>query len=244
MAASVKHLDASGGVQISSKNFADILAGASNTPEKFFVENNGDRTLLSLIAAIAAVGVNDGSTFVRFATDTDTVGTPFSVQSSLSGSGAGGVFASTGIHAYRITALNPTGETTGSIEVSENIDDVTKKVTLTWTQPAGATGYRIYRTTTPGSYITPALLATIGSGGTTAFTDDGSPVGAGALPSTNTTGGAGPAFGTPPTLGVSPLSIGDFEIGQQFIYWIGLVVPGGTGELGNPRQAQIEFNES
>lgn len=244
MASSLKHLDKSGGVQISSKNFADILAGASNTPEKFFTENNGDGTLAGLIASIGAIGANDGSTFVRFAADTVTVGTPFGVLISLSGGGAGGVFAATGIHAYRITATNATGETTGSVEVQVNVDDVTKKVTLDWTQPAGATGYRIYRTTTPGSYISPALLTTIGSGGTVQFTDDGSAVTAGALPSQNTTAGPGPNFGTPPALGVTPIAIGDFEVGQQFIYFIGLVVPAGTAELGNPRQAQIEFDES
>lgn len=244
MASSVKHLDKTGGVQISSKNFADILAGASNTPEKFFVENNGDGTLAGLIASIEAIGANDGNTFIRFGTDTVTVGTPFGVLISLSGPGAGGVFAATGIHAYRITATNATGETTGSVEVQINVDDVTKKVSLNWTQPVGATGYRIYRTTTPGSYLDPSLLVVIGSGGTTAFTDDGSAVSAGALPSQNTTAGGGPGFGTPPVLGSTPLSIGDFEIGQQFIYFISLVVSAGTADLGNPRQAQIAFDES
>lgn len=244
MAASVKHLDASGALQISSKNFADILAGASNTPQKFFVENNGDRTLDGLIASIAAIGANDGFNQVRFATDPDTVGTPFNFVGVLSGPGAGGVFASAVLHSYRITATNATGETTGAIEISVDVDDVTKKVTLTWTQPTGATGYRIYRTTTAGSYVSPALLTIIANGGTTQFTDDGSAVTAGALPTENTTAGAGPAFGTPPTLGASPLAIGEFEIGEQFIYWIGLVVPAGTSELGNPRQAQIEFDES
>lgn len=244
MAASLKHLDASGGVQISSKNFADILAGASNTPEKFFAENNGDRTLDGLIASIGAIGTNDGSTQVRFAVDPDTVGTPFNFAGVLSGPGAGGVFAAAVLHSYRITATNATGETTGAIEISVDVDDVTKKVTLTWTQPSGAAGYRIYRTTTAGSYTTPALLTIIANGGTTAFTDDGSAVTAGALPTTNTTGGAGPTFGTPPALSTTPLAVGDLDIGQQFTYWIGLVVPAGTAELGNPRQAQIEFDES
>lgn len=244
MAASLKHLDASGAVQISSKNFADILAGASNTPEKFFAENNGDRTLAGLIASIGAIGANDGNTQVRFSVDPDTVGTPFDFQAALSGPGAGGVFAAAVLHSYRITATNATGETVGSIEISVDVDDVTKKVTLTWTQPSGATGYRIYRTTTAGSYITPALLTIVANGGTTFFTDDGSAVTAGALPTTNTTAGAGPGFGTPPVLAASPLAVGDLEIGEQFIYWIGLVVSAGTSELGNPRQAQIEFDES
>lgn len=244
MAAAVKHLDKSAGVQITDKNWPDAFAGATQAAEKFFVENAGDRDLLALELRIGPVGTNDGSTMLRTGADTATVIAPYGVAAALSGAGAGGVWSGTGVKFYRITAVNALGETTGSVEVSVNVDDVTKKVTLTWNTVVAATGYRIYRTTTAGSYPTPSLRTTIASGSTNTFVDDGAATTTGALPTTNTTGGAAPNYGTAPALGTGSLAIGTLKIGQQFVYWVNRVVPGGTAESGNPRLATIDFVET
>src|SRR3972149_6172924 len=65
-----------------------------------------------------------------------------------------------------------------------------------------------------------------------------------ALPSANTTGGASPAYGTPPTLGTSAITIGTLAKGRQWIYWVGLVVGASVTESGNPRYAQRRFREA
>lgn len=244
MPASLKHLEQSGGVQITEKNWPDAIAGATQVAEKFFAENNGTRALINLVQSIVKVGTNDGDTQLRIGTDVVTLSAPFGFAAALTGAGAGGVWSGTGIRGYRITGLNATGETVGSLEVSINVDDTTKKVNLTWTLLTGATGYRIYRTDTPGVYGGSTLRAIIASGSTVAFTDDGTATTAGTLPTTNTTGGAGPTFGTPPALSTAAIAVGDLAIGQQYIYWVNRVVPAGTAEAGNPRLAQLKFDES
>lgn len=199
MAASLKHLDSDGATQITAENWPDAVAGAIQTAKKFGVENNGDRVLgsspLALVATITPVGSNDGSTFLRQALDTVTCSKPWgagtngSPTATLGSAGAGGVWGTTGIRGYVLTATNANGETIASAEVTINVDDVTKKVTVSWVQVPNATGYKLYRTNTPGTYTTPSLRTTIGSGATISFIDDGSAVSTGAPPTTNTTGG-------------------------------------------------------
>lgn len=244
MPASLKHFDLSGGVQITEKDWPDAIAGAIQTAEKFFAENNGDRVLNNLLLKILTVGTNDGNTQMRIGTDLVTLSTPFGFAAALTGAGAGGVWSGTGVRGWRITGINATGETVGSLEVTADVDDTTKKVNLNWTLLTGATGYRIYRTDTPGVYGASSLRVIIGSGSTIVFTDDGSATTAGTLPTTNTTGGAGPTFGTPPALGTVTLVAGNLAIGQQYIYWVNRVVPAGASEIGNPRAAQLKFEES
>jgi hypothetical protein len=245
MAASIQHFDKTGGVVITEKNWADAIAGAVQTAEKFSVQNNGDRALINLVMKIEAVGTGDGSGMLRTGADIVTIIPPHTFAAALTGAGAGGVWASTGVRGYRITATNATGETVGSIEVTVNVDVVTKKVNLSWIAVTGATGYKIYRTDVPGTYTTPALRATIGSGATITYSDDGGAVGAGALPADNTTGGASPNYGTPPALATADIFIAaSFAIGQTFIYWVNWVIPGGTPEVGNPRLAQLRFVET
>jgi peptidoglycan/xylan/chitin deacetylase (PgdA/CDA1 family) len=90
----------------------------------------------------------------------------------------GGTLAA-GTWFYRLTATSATGETLPSAEVSATTTTATSKVTLTWSAPAGATGYRIYRSSTSGAQT---LLAAVGA--VTAYAD---------------TGAATPGAATPPT---------------------------------------------
>ena len=242
MGAGLKHYDATGGTQITAKAFADGYAGVAQTAEKFFIENIGDRALVDCECRITQSGSSDGSTMVRIGADTATVVPPYGFAAVVSPTGGGGTWGATGTYYYRATALNGQGETTGCLEVSAVVDEATKKVTLTWTKPSGATGYKIYRSTSQGVYTTPVLRATLGDVAT--YDDTGGAVGAGAPPAANTTGGAAPAYGTPPALGLGPLTIGSLAMGKQWVYWANRVIGAGTAEAGNPLTATLEFVET
>lgn len=245
MGASIRHLSKDGATTITGKTWPDIFAtqpATTGTAEKFAVENNGDRTLVSVEFSLAQAGGSDGYTMVRIVADTATLSAPYTFAAALGPTG--GAWGSTGTRYWRITALNATGETAGSLEVSFNVTDTAKKVALTWAAVAGATGYKLYRSTTSGVYTTPALRATLGAVAT--YDDDGSAVSAGALPSANTTGGAAPNYGTPPggVWGGGPLAVGGLAIGRQWFYWANRVVPGGTPEAGNDRISDRVFAET
>lgn len=109
---------------------------------------------------------------------------PNPLVAGLSGPGAGGAWASAASRGWRITALNATGETLASAEAVVTIGDTTRIVTLTWPTVAGATGYRLYRTDTPGIYGSASLLAQLGMA--TSYTDSGAATGGGSLPTANT----------------------------------------------------------
>lgn len=244
MAASLKHLSKDGYTQISGKNWADAFAGVSQTAEKFCIENSGDRVETNLQLKLTQVGSNDGSSMMRIGADTATISRPYGVSLALSGAGAGGVFTATGIYYYLVAAYNATGETPGSIEVSVDVDVTTKKVTISWTAVAGATGYKVFRSTSPGSYGASSLRANVSGGGSNQYIDDGDSLSAGTPLTANTSGGASPNYGTPPALGGGPITVGNLAIGQQWFYWANRIIPGGTAETGNPRLSLRQFVES
>ena len=244
MAASARNLDSDGATTITLENWADAFAGVTQTPKKFGVENTGTRKLgapftTGLEEAIIQVGLNDGSSELRIGLDTATLSQPWAMTAVVGP--AGGAWGVTGTRGWKVTAVNATGETIQSFEVTFNPVDVTKKVTLGWANPAGTTRNRIYRTGTPGTYVTPSLRADILAA--TTFDDDGGALSAGAPPASNTTGGAGPAFGTPPALGTAPVPFTSLEIAQQAFYWVNRVIPGATTEDGNPRTAITRLRE-
>jgi len=243
MPASVKFYAADGATQVSGELWPDIYAGTASTALKYLVENNGDRDIANATLKIVKVPGNEGDTMARIGADAVTASRPFGLSAALSGAGAGGVFAEATTYGYKLTAITALGETVPCDEASVNVDVTTKKVTLSWLQVPRATAYKVYRTGTPGAYGASSLRATIGSGSTTSYTDDGSTCSAGTPPAVNTTGGAAPAYGTPPTLATSALTIGALKMGQQFPYWVNWSVPGGTMEPGNPRLFDIVIEE-
>lgn len=101
---------------------------------------------------------------------------------------SGGSLTVSTTYYYVITATNANGETTRSSEVSVTPTSGNQTADLTWSADAGATGYKIYRSTTSGSYGASSLLTTIGSGATVSYNDTGGALSAGSPPSVNTTG--------------------------------------------------------
>jgi hypothetical protein len=189
MAASVLFTDADGATQLTQLTLADAVAGVNQTPRKLSFQNNGTRALANTSVGFLAVGSNDGVLEAQVAAEAATLSPPYGVTLTLSGAGAGGVWGATGTYGYRVTATNATGETIGSVEATVFVDTTTKTVTVAWTQVPGAMGYKVYRTAAPGTYTSPTLVATIGSGATVSFVDIGSAAAAGAPPADNRTGG-------------------------------------------------------
>ena len=239
-----KHEQADGATQILAQVWADAYAGVAQTAAKFCVENAGDRTATKVSCSIVQVGTNDGYGMLRIAVCPNTISKPFTIVATLGAAGDGGVWGQVGQYYWVITATNAAGETIASLEVTANVDVTTKRVTLTWDQVTGASGYKVYRSTVSGSYTTPSLAATVSGGATLTWIDGGGSLSAGAPPTANTTGGAAPTYGTPPTLGYGPLTVGDLKVGQQYFYWVNRVVPGATTDTDNPRQALVQFAEN
>jgi hypothetical protein len=101
-----------------------------------------------------------GSTSTQLATPVITLGTTAT---------SGGTFAANTYY-WKVTAINPSGETAGSNEVTATIAANGTQV-LNWSAISGATGYRVYRGTAAGGEN--LLVATIGSGATVTYTDTG-----------------------------------------------------------------------
>jgi hypothetical protein len=238
MAASGKHLDSDGATVIVAKTWPDATAGDVQTAKKFGIENNGTVDFATLVASILAISGNDGATELRIGLDTATLSHPWNVVAGTPT--AGGAFTA-GTYFVVITAFNGTGETTSSAEVTFTVT-ANQKVTITWDEVVGASGYRVYLSTTSGVYgasskvggdITPSSTHTV--------TINDETVGAGQPPSDNTTGGLSPAYGTPPALSTTPISFGSIKKTQQAFYWVNRVIPQSTPSDGNPRAAQISF---
>lgn len=107
---------------------------------------------------------------------------------------SGGLFTA-GTYYWKVTALTRAGETVGSAEVTVAIV-AAGQATVTWTAVTGATGYRIYRSTTAGTYGALALAGAVTGQATATFTDTGAATTAGTVPATNTSGGI-PVVTTP-----------------------------------------------
>jgi hypothetical protein len=108
MPAALKHFDKTGGTQIMSKVWPNAYAGAIQTPEKFYIENSGDRPLLNLYIIPTIVGSNDGIGQFRLAADVRTLRKPYGLTGVLA---AGGSFAA-GEYGFCVSATccsPPTG---------------------------------------------------------------------------------------------------------------------------------------
>lgn len=82
----------------------------------------------------------------------------------------GGTLAA-GTYYYRVSATNAYGETLAAAQVSATTTGSTSSVALSWTAVTGATGYRVYRSGTSGSWAGPN--ARLASPASNAYTDTG-----------------------------------------------------------------------
>lgn len=106
-----------------------------------------------------------------------------SAAPTVTTSTSGGSIAA-GSYYYVVTATGAFGETIISPESTvTTTTGTTSSNTVTWTNTVpNTTGYKVYRTTTSGTYTTPSLVSTIGSASTTTFVDTLATASAGAPP--------------------------------------------------------------
>jgi hypothetical protein len=96
---------------------------------------------------------------------------------------AGGSLVSGTPYFWTVTALDGSGETVGSAEVTATPSAGNLSATLAWTAPKGAVSYRVYRSTTAGVYGATSLVGTSTRAG---FTDTGAAASSGTVPSVTT----------------------------------------------------------
>jgi len=244
MAKTLTFYDKDGVTEISARTLSDILSGTSDTPVKIGVKNSGSSALgAGLKCTIVKLGNNDGWSQLRIGRDVSTISPPWGLTAVVGSPAASGTWSEPDTVYYVVTALNAVGETIQSSEVQALIDDVTKKVTITWEQVTGATGYRLYRTTVLGVYGAASLVVENVGIDATSYIDDGSVTVTGTSPLANLSGGASPNYGTWPALSTVPLLIRALAIGQEVFIWIGRVVPVSVDDSMNPRIAGLLFTE-
>lgn len=137
--------------------------------------------LVNFVAAYPRWQEDDVTLTYTTATNSKLLSAP--VASTPTTSTSGGTLAAATYY-YKVTALSAYGQTTGSNEVSRATTGSTSRNTLTWSAVTGATGYKVYRSTSSGAE---QLLATLGA--VTTYNDTGTSTTATSVPSTNTTSG-------------------------------------------------------
>lgn len=136
---------------------------------------------------------------------------------------SGGTLA-TGTYYYAVTALDRSGnETTRSIQTpGVPVTGPSGSVVLKWKPIAGAYSYKVYRTTTSGTYGATSYLVTVGtassssSNATVDYIDTGSATTSGQPPASNTTNaGIYLPRGTVPNSGLGTMSAGPTTVGTS-----------------------------
>lgn len=147
------------------------------------------------------------------------IGTPVLTLGTTSTTG--GTLAA-GTYYWKLTAINASGETVGSNEVTATTTGSTSSQPLTWVAITGATGYKLYRGTVAGAENT--LVTTLGL--VTTYTDTGSAGTAGTVPSVGSTGSKGNQLKVTATSAPTPHNSWVFEIIND-AKKVRLVVPDG-----------------
>jgi len=189
---------ASGGLMLRGNIFAEqgtnLVASTSNTA--LTVTQSGTGNIIELYdSSYKVFQVADGGelTLWRNATlsGANLTISPLSPPTglSVSTSTSAGSCATSTTYYYRVTAVNPNGETIGSTEVSITTGDSDTAIDVSFDSVEGATGYKVYRHTSSISDGASVTLVDNTTKTTTSFTDDCSGDGTGTIPSSNTTGG-------------------------------------------------------
>ena len=166
----------------------------------FQVQTSGGTSVLTAdttnnkVAVSGALSANTATVGTTTASSTLTIqgGTISNQLSAPTLSSTVTVNGTTGSTTYRyqVTALDGTGETTGSTiqqTTSGNASLSTASNTITWTAVPGAYQYNVYRCS--GGSCTPLKLATV-AGNVTSYIDGATGSPSGSAPGSNTTGGA------------------------------------------------------
>lgn len=177
------------------------VTGTANASTSMFVGANVSMTTTSFSA---------GNTVQAFVANNINILLSMSVPGTptMGTSTTGGTLAAATYY-YRITAIDARGvESLGSVQASIITTGTTSTTTLTFAPAPGAVSYRVYRSTTSGTYTAGYISAPISSltvsGANYIFTDTGSALTVATLPTTslsrafyaNNTAGANNNFGS------------------------------------------------
>ena len=194
------NLTASGNLNISGVDTNTINGNTLLTQADLNIQSLSTPTGLSAISSISGGELNAGTYYYEVVAENSNgqslpsqlteittlpVAVPTGVSASVGTSGSVGsnLVASTTYY-YEITATTSNGETTVSSQVSGIEGSTAYPITLNWVQDTGATGYKIYKSTTLGGET---FLASVSGGSTITYTDSGNIATTGILtPSTNT----------------------------------------------------------
>ncbi|HUJ56686.1 MAG TPA: hypothetical protein VLW49_11935 [Gaiellaceae bacterium] len=137
------------------------------------------------IADTGSIGASDLQVFMPSCLRSVTADAPFAAATTSIGSfsgaaTAGGHLAGGTTYYYEVTSVTGSGESIAGSESSYTppTGTSTNRITLNWTAVAGATGYKVYRSTSEGGE---QLLATVGA--VTSYTDSSATTPSGAPPS-------------------------------------------------------------
>ncbi len=114
---------------------------------------------------------------------------PPPVQSTPATATTGGTITA-GTYRLAITAVNASGETIASNELTIVTTGATSTITANWAAVTGATSYKYYRSAAGGAIGTELFVATI-TAPTVTYVDTGTPTPAGALPTFNSASNPG-----------------------------------------------------
>jgi hypothetical protein len=148
-----------------------VKSNTNNSASAFQVQDSSGNALLTGDTTNMRLGVN--MTYAAMSTPT---GLSAGVATS------GGSLAATTTYFYKVTAIDSNGgETVASTESSRATTGTNKTIPVTWTAVTGASGYKVYRSTTTGTevYLTTVL--------TNSFTDAGTITAGSTTPPSSTT---------------------------------------------------------
>ena len=189
---------ASQGLMLRGNIFAEqgtnLIAATSNTA--LTVTQSGTGNIVELYDNLYKVfQVADGGKLALWRNATlsgaNLTISPLSPPSGLSvaTSSSSGSCSTSTTYYYRVTAVNPNGETIGSTEVSITTGDSDTAIDISFNPVEGATGYKVYRSTASILDGSSVILVDNEIKTTTSFTDDCSGDGTATIPLKNTTGG-------------------------------------------------------
>ncbi len=179
-------------------NVITITARVPGVPFTISVSGTGTITLATTVANVSP---NDPANPVNWSGGVVPQGSCATPVQANAAAISGGSLVDTTTYYWVVTATNANGETVKSNEKSLAISTPNLTATISWAAINGATGYKVYRTTSSGTYGATSLVAAVAGGSTVSYNDTGTSLIAGQPP------GSGTALGDDVVLTESSVSL-------------------------------------
>ncbi len=212
-----------------------VRDGQATTPRRIWWRNTSTASEMLENCRFRRVqsGANDGLYFLEIAQDG-----PLAPPGAPTVALAAGTELGIGLYQYAITFVTANGETTAGTQAEVTTTGGNQRVQVSNIPvgPSGTTARRIYRTAVGGGQK--KLVATIPNNTTTDYLDQVPDANLGtSAPGLNTSG-------SPGTWQTADITIGNMAVGDYAACWMRFNVPAGTTQVGNPRRAYVQFEES